>query len=115
MDPGGVRVHDATPAALFPYEGSAQGRPGWKGHLMDPVIVSALTALAGLAVRGIAIAALLVRLRWQERQQCAHGAYLTALAQALPRGCRLDEVRADGSELHLMIAHSDELTERPCR
>lgn len=82
---------------------------------MDPVIVSVLTVLAGLAVRGIAVAELFVRLRWQERQQHAHRAYLAALARTLPRGCRLDEVRADGSELHLVIAHAVEPTERPSR
>jgi hypothetical protein len=74
---------------------------------MDPVIVSALTAPASLAMRGITVVELLVRLRWQERQRHAQ------LARALPRGCRLDEVRADGSELHLVITHAAELTERP--
>jgi hypothetical protein len=70
---------------------------------MDPVIVSVLAALAGLAVRGIALAELHARLRWQERQQREHRAYLTALALSLPRGCQLDEVGADGSKLHLVI------------
>jgi len=82
---------------------------------MDPIIVPVLTALAGLAMRGIAVAELLVRLRWQDRQQHAHRSYLTALARTLPRGCRLDEIRADGSELHLVIAHAAEPTERPSR
>jgi hypothetical protein len=68
---------------------------------MDPVIVPALTALAGVAVRGIALAGLLARLRWQERHLRADRASLTGLAPALPPGFRLDELRADGSELHL--------------
>jgi hypothetical protein len=82
---------------------------------MDPVIVSVLTAVVGLAMRGIAIVDLLMRLRWQQRQQHSHLVYLTTLARTLPRGCRLDEVRADGSELHLMITHTAEPTERPSR
>ena len=82
---------------------------------MDLVIVPVLTALTGLALRGIAIAELLVRLRWQDRQQQAHRCYLMALARTLPRGCRLDEIWADGSELHLVIAHAAELIERPPR
>ena len=53
---------------------------------MDPIIISVLTALVGLAMRGIAIAELLMRLRWQERHQRGHRAHLTALARALPRG-----------------------------
>ena len=73
---------------------------------MNPIIVPVLAALAGLAMRGIAIAELFVRLRWQERQQHAHRSYLITLARTLPRGCRLNEVRPDGSELHLMIAHA---------
>jgi hypothetical protein len=80
---------------------------------MDPVIVSVLTVLASLAVRGIAVAELFMRLRWQERQQHAHSSYLTALSRTLPPGCRLDEIRADGSELHLATAHAAEQTERP--
>jgi hypothetical protein len=82
---------------------------------MDPVIVPVMTALAALAMRGIAIAELLVQLRWQERRQQAHHSYITALARTLPCGYRLDEVRADGSELHLVIAHAAEPTERPAR
>jgi hypothetical protein len=72
---------------------------------MNPVIMWALAAFAGLAVRGIAIAELFMRLRWRGRQQRAHRAYLMALARTLPRGCWLNEVRADGSELHLVITH----------
>lgn len=82
---------------------------------MDPVIVSLLTVVAGLAMRGIAVVELFVRLRWQERQQRAHRAYLAALARTLPLGCRLDEVRADGGELHLVIAQAAEPTERLSR
>jgi Tfp pilus assembly protein PilN len=82
---------------------------------MYPVIVSVLAALAGLAAQGFALAGLVARLRWRERQQREHRAYLTALARELPRGCQLDEVRADGSTLHLVIAHVAELTERPSR
>lgn len=82
---------------------------------MDLMIVPALAALAGLAVRGIAIVELLVRLRWQERQQHGHHCCLTALLRALPCDWRLDEVQAEGSELHLVIAHAAEPTERPSR
>lgn len=69
---------------------------------MDPLIVPVLTAVAGLTVHGIALAGLLVRLRWRERQLRADRASLTGLALALPAGFRLDELRADGSELHLV-------------
>lgn len=80
---------------------------------MDLIIVPVLTALTSLALRGIALAALIVRLRWQERQQRARICYVAALARTLPRDCRLDEVQADGSELHLVMTHAAELTERP--
>jgi hypothetical protein len=82
---------------------------------MDPVIVLVLAALAGLAVRGIALTEVLARLWWRERQQREHRAYLTVLARALPRGCQFDEVRPDGSRLHLVIAPAAALTERPLR
>jgi hypothetical protein len=80
---------------------------------MDPIIVPVLTALVGLAMRWIAFAELFVRLRWQERQLRADRASLTGLALALPPGFRLDELRADGSELHLVTAHAPEPAERP--
>jgi hypothetical protein len=76
---------------------------------MGPVIVPVLTVLAGVAVRAIAYAELLARLRWQERQQRA----LTELARALPPGCQLHEVGADGSRLHLETGHTAGPTERP--
>lgn len=82
---------------------------------MDPLVVPVLAAFAGMAMRGIAFAELLVRLRWQERQQRAHRSYVTALARRLPPGSRLNEVRADGSELYLVITHPAEPTERPSR
>ena len=82
---------------------------------MSPVFVPVLAALVGLAIRGVVIAELLVRLRWQERQQRAHQAYLVALARTLPSGCRLDEVRADGSDLRLVITHTAEPSERASR
>lgn len=75
---------------------------------MDPLMVPALTALAGVAVRGIAAAELSARLRWQERQRRADRSCLAELARTLPRGCRLDERRADGSELHLVTADQAE-------
>jgi hypothetical protein len=80
---------------------------------MDPIVIPVLATLASLAVRGIALAGLLAQLRWRERQQREHGAYIAALARALPRGCQLDEVRADGSTLHLVITPAVTLTERP--
>jgi hypothetical protein len=75
---------------------------------MSPFLVPLLTALAGVAVRGIAAAELLARLRWQQRQRSADRSWLFELAQALPRGCQLDELRADGSELHLVTADQAE-------
>jgi hypothetical protein len=80
---------------------------------MDPLIVPVLTALIGVAMRGIAVAELLARLWWQERQRRADRSYLMELARALPRGCRVDELRADGSELHLVIASAAGPAERP--
>ena len=79
---------------------------------MDPIIVPVLTLLAGLVVRVIALMGLLARLRWQERQLRADRASLTALALVLPLGARLEELRADGSELHLVTAML-EPAERP--
>ena len=76
---------------------------------MGPVLVPVLTVLAGVAVRAIAYAELLARLRWQERQQRT----FTELARALPPGCQLREVGADGSGLHLETAHTAGPTERP--
>jgi hypothetical protein len=80
---------------------------------MNPVTVPALTVLAGVAVRAIAYAELLARLRWQERQQRASHRALTELARELPPGCQLDELRADGSRLHLQTARTASPAERP--
>jgi hypothetical protein len=80
---------------------------------MEPIIVPLLTALIGVAMRGIATVELLARLRWQERVQRADSSCLVELARALPRGCRLEELRADGSKLHLVIARAAEPTGRP--
>jgi hypothetical protein len=79
---------------------------------MDPVTGSVLTALVGLGVHVVATVRQELRLRWQARQEHAHRQYLTALARSLPRGCRLDEVRGDGSEVHLVISCEDEPTGR---
>jgi hypothetical protein len=85
---------------------------------MDPVIVPALTVLAGVAVRAIAYAELLARLRWQERQQHTltelerQQHTLTELERALPPECQLHEVGTDGSRLHLETAHTADPTER---
>ena len=80
---------------------------------MDPIIVPVLTALIGVGMRAIAVAELLARLRWQERQRRADQSCLAELARALSRGCRLDELRADGSELHLVIAYAAGPAEGP--
>lgn len=48
---------------------------------MSPIIVPVPTALVGLAIRGIAAAELLVRLRWQERQRRADRSCLMQLAR----------------------------------
>jgi len=80
---------------------------------MDPVTVSALTVLAGVAVRVIAYAELLARLRWEERRQRASHRALAELARELPPGCQLDELRADGSALHLQTALTVGSAERP--
>jgi Tfp pilus assembly protein PilN len=82
---------------------------------MDPVIVPALTALAGVAIRAITYAELLARLRWQERRQRASHRALTELACELPPGSWLDELRADGSRLHLQAAPTFGPAERPSR
>lgn len=80
---------------------------------MDPVTVPVLTALAGVAVRAISYAELLARLRWQERRQRASHRALTELARELPPGCQLDELRADGSRMHLQTAPTATTAERP--
>jgi len=77
---------------------------------MDAVLVS---ALAGVAVRGIAAAEQLARLRWQERRQRASHRALTELARELPPGSRLDELRPDGSRLHLQTARTASPAEKP--
>ncbi len=76
---------------------------------MDAILIS---ALAGVAVRGIAAAELLARLRWQERQRRAERACLQELARALPAGSYA-ELRADGSKLVLEAACPAEPSERP--
>jgi hypothetical protein len=76
---------------------------------MNPVTVPTLTALAGVAIRMIAYAELLARLRWQERRQRA----VVELARDLPPGCQLDELRADGSWVHLQAARMGSIAERP--
>jgi hypothetical protein len=76
---------------------------------MDAILVS---AIAGVAVRGIAAAELLVRLRWQERQRRADRSCLEELARSLPGGCQA-ELRADGSGLRLVTTCPAESAERP--
>jgi hypothetical protein len=80
---------------------------------MDPLMVPVLTAVTGVAVRGITAVELFARLRWQQRQRSADRSSLEKLARTLPRGCQLDERRADGSELHLVTAAQAEPAERP--
>jgi len=80
---------------------------------MDSVTVSALTVLAGVAIRVIAYAELRARLRWQERRQRASHRALTELARELPPGSQLDELRTDGSRLHLQTSLTVSLAERP--
>jgi hypothetical protein len=80
---------------------------------MDPIIVPVLTVLVGAIMRVIAFAELLTRLRWQERQHCADRSSLAELARMLPPGCQLDEMRADGSELHLVTPCLPVTAERP--
>ena len=113
MKEGRSRVHERASPCLYVSEGLAPGRPSEGDTWMDLIIVSTLTAFFGVVLRGIAAVELMTRLRCQERQQRARFCYILALARTLPRGCRLDEVRADGSELHLVVTHGAELTERP--
>jgi hypothetical protein len=80
---------------------------------MDPIIVPAPTAFIGVMMRAIAFVELLTWRRWQERQYRADRSSLTELARVLPLGCQLDELRADGSELHLVTARPPEPAERP--
>ena len=51
---------------------------------MDPIIVPVLTALIGVVVRAIAVAELLGRLRWQERQRHADRSSGTAKVSPEP-------------------------------
>jgi Tfp pilus assembly protein PilN len=80
---------------------------------MHPILIPAVTGLAGVTIQAIAAVERLVRLRSRERQRRADRASFSELARTLPRGCRLDERRADGSELHLVIAPLSEPGERP--
>jgi hypothetical protein len=80
---------------------------------MDPVTVPALIVLAGVTVRAITYAELLARLRWQERQQRASHRALAELARQLRPGCQLEELRADGSRLHLQTTRTASPAERP--
>ena len=70
---------------------------------MDPLVASVLVALSGLAVRITAVMCHYLALRWHVRHEHAHRQTLVALAQVLPAGCRLDEVRGDGSRTSLVI------------
>jgi hypothetical protein len=80
---------------------------------MGPVTVPMLTAVAGVAIRAISYAELLARLRWQDRRQRASHRTLADLARELPPGSQLDELRADGSRLHLQTARAASPVERP--
>ncbi|MFJ9908065.1 hypothetical protein ACIRVK_35190 [Streptomyces sp. NPDC101152] len=71
---------------------------------MDSVTASVLMVLAGLGVRVVALAFEETRARWQDRQEQVRRRELALLARSLPRGSRLDEVREDGSEVHLVIS-----------
>jgi hypothetical protein len=79
---------------------------------MGLIIVPVLTVLASIVLRWITVVELIARLRWKEQQQRVHICYVVALARALPHGCRLDEIGADGSELHLVMTHAAKLAER---
>ncbi|MHA4816535.1 hypothetical protein ACXZ65_19495 [Streptomyces aculeolatus] len=70
---------------------------------MDPVLASVLMALVGLGARIVALAFQEARARRQDRQEQSRRRELAVLARSLPRGSRLDEVREDGSEVHLRI------------
>lgn len=70
---------------------------------MDPVTGSVLTALVGLGVHVVAVVRQEVGLRWQARQEKERRHQLALLAGVLPPGCRLVEVRGDGSEVQLVI------------
>jgi hypothetical protein len=112
-DSRGDRVHEAVFTALFICEGPTPGRPGegappngsshclgdnsarrpghaWHRHCGTYRAGTVAGTPASCTLR-----------------------HLTGLARTLPRGCRLDEVQADGSELHMLIAHAAEPTERP--
>lgn len=70
---------------------------------MDPVTGSVVTALVGLGVHVVAVVRQEVGLRWQARQEKERRHQLALLARVLPPGCRLVEVRGDGSEVQLVI------------
>ncbi|MGW3311495.1 hypothetical protein ACWDG9_33490 [Streptomyces sp. NPDC001073] len=73
---------------------------------MDSVTASVLVAAAGLGMRIVALTFEEARVRWRGRQEQARRRELAVLARSLPQGSRLDEVREDGSEVHLVISRN---------
>lgn len=66
---------------------------------MDPIMMGAVVALNGLTV-----IALWLRLRWRVRREQARGRTLAELADALSAGGELDERFPDGSHRRLTVA-----------
>lgn len=82
---------------------------------MDPVVASVLVTLSGFGMRIIAAIYHCLALRWRVREEHAHRQTLVALAQTLPAGSRLDEVRRDGSRVSLVIPRRPQQPERGAR
>jgi hypothetical protein len=71
--------------------------------LMNPVTETLLGAALVVVSRVLWLLALWLHLRGRVRQEHAHREYVTALADRLPNGSRVEERRSDGSHLHLVI------------
>jgi hypothetical protein len=62
-----------------------------------------IASAAAIAVHGLAVLTLWLRLRWRVRHEQARGGCLVDLAHALANGGEIDERRSDGSWLKLSV------------
>jgi len=70
-----------------------------------------VAAFTMIAMQGLSVLALWLRLRWRVREEQAHCRYVVAIVDNLPPGSRIQERRADGSSWMMTVADIDECEE----